>query len=442
MNFRSCHRTVKKISCLMILFCLLGTVVQANAAATISLNTPVLVKVVNETTGEATERKLTVSGYISTGAGNQVAILIKDPTGQPVGARQTTSGENGYFEFNYMLDAVAVEGTYGVTAGGFNVMQPQTCTFDFAVPNNEADICTYQLEGVMGTINGNKIEVTVPSGSDIGEMTAIFTTSPNATVKIGNIVQTSGTAKNDFTIPLVYTVTSENLKTVKQYTVKVEVQPWGEKGKSGGSRGSSNTSFSFSDMAAQVNSTNESPMFNDIAGVEWAREYIQELARKGIVSGTGKSTFEPERAVTREEFIKMLVMAFSLEDQNSTTTFTDVAQGMWYYPYIASAQKAGITTGIGDNLFGVERLITRQEMATMAYRVSQMMNINFSKVNDSQDFADENAIDAYAKKAIAEMQQANVINGMENNYFAPNEKATRAQAAKVIYLLFTARNAK
>ena len=39
----------------------------------------------------------------------------------------------------------------------------------------------------------------------------------------------------------------------------------------------------------------------------------------------------------------------------------------------------------------------------------------------------------YAKTAVSALASANIISGMGDNTFAPNENLTRAQAAKLLY---------
>ena len=48
-------------------------------------------------------------------------------------------------------------------------------------------------------------------------------------------------------------------------------------------------------------------------------------------------------------------------------------------------------------------------------------------------FADESIISDYALDSIKTLSEAGIINGMNDNNFAPFESATRAQAAKMIY---------
>jgi hypothetical protein len=65
------------------------------------------------------------------------------------------------------------------------------------------------------------ISMTVPSGTDVTHLVAIFLTT-GASVKIGPTVQVSGATPNDFTAPVLYTVTAVDTTTAT-YTVTVTV---------------------------------------------------------------------------------------------------------------------------------------------------------------------------------------------------------------------------
>jgi len=77
--------------------------------------------------------------------------------------------------------------------------------------------------GSAGTVNeaAKTIEVTVPSGTNVTALIATFTTT-GTVVRVGSAVQTSGTTPNNFTSPVVYTVTAADGSTVT-YTVNVTV---------------------------------------------------------------------------------------------------------------------------------------------------------------------------------------------------------------------------
>jgi hypothetical protein len=75
------------------------------------------------------------------------------------------------------------------------------------------------------TINGTAIGLTVRNGTNVGALVATFTLSDtNAVAKVGLATQSSGTTPNDFTNPVDYVVTAQDLSTTT-YTVTVTVLP-------------------------------------------------------------------------------------------------------------------------------------------------------------------------------------------------------------------------
>ena len=68
---------------------------------------------------------------------------------------------------------------------------------------------------VTGTINetNKTIALTVPASTDVTNLVATFEVSPGATVKVGEIPQTSGVTPNDFTSAVPYIVTAEDSST-------------------------------------------------------------------------------------------------------------------------------------------------------------------------------------------------------------------------------------
>ncbi len=173
--------------------------------------------------------------------------------------------------------------------------------------------------------------------------------------------------------------------------------------------------------------------FSDISEAQWAEDYINELASKNIINGVGGNLFAPNRNVTREEYLKMLLSAFGVNAQAADTLFTDVDASAWYAPYVSEAVKLGIVTGISDTAFGTGSSITREQMAVMTVR---MLEYTGKKLNAEEvNFTDFDAISQYALDAVSKLCALDIINGMPDGSFAPGESLTRAQAAKVISLI-------
>jgi hypothetical protein len=178
--------------------------------------------------------------------------------------------------------------------------------------------------------------------------------------------------------------------------------------------------------------------FQDLAGVPWAQASIEALAARDIVFGVGDGQFNANGDVTRSEFITMLMRAFSLIDPSAEAGFVDAAQGEWYYSAVASAQQLGIVNGKGDQRFGVQDRISRQEMATILFRTLNVLQSKLESVKPTADFSDQGDIAGYAAGAIRELQAAGIVAGKGGGLFAPLEGATRAEAAAVIYRLLGA----
>ena len=172
--------------------------------------------------------------------------------------------------------------------------------------------------------------------------------------------------------------------------------------------------------------------FNDVGTEHWAYNAITYLADKDIISGMGDGYFNPDGTITREEFIKMLVLAFNLYDETAKTEFEDVAVDSWYYGYVASAYKAGVVSGIDEKHFGTGMNVSRQDIAVMLYRTAKATGVEFS--DENTEFNDFESISDYAREAVSYMSGKGIINGIDGE-FLPLSSATRAQGAKMIYEL-------
>lgn len=205
---------------------------------------------------------------------------------------------------------------------------------------------------------------------------------------------------------------------------------------SGGlSAGMTDTSKEHTDQDYTSSALTPATKFTDLATVPWAAEAIEYLANQKVIQGVRADAFEPDRAVTREEFVKILVGALDVSWSGQVTDFADVDASAWYAPYVFAAAEKGIVQGIDAQHFGIGTEISRQDMAVMLYRTLQILEKELQKTVTVQSFADEAQIAEYAKEAVDALCGYGVMNGVSETEFAPEDHATRAMAAKVIYLL-------
>lgn len=180
--------------------------------------------------------------------------------------------------------------------------------------------------------------------------------------------------------------------------------------------------------------------FDDVTSGSWSSTAIQNLAAKGVILGVNETTFAPNAAVKRADFLLMLMRATGLTAKvEAEGIFNDVASDKYYANAINVAAKLGIVQGYPDGTFEPDQTVTRQEMFVMAYRAIEQLKAVSLSTDDSalQGFSDEADILAYARQIIATFVEAGVVKG-SNDRIEPIGLATRAEVAVFIdRLLFT-----
>ena len=208
----------------------------------------------------------------------------------------------------------------------------------------------------------------------------------------------------------------------------------GGSGGTGSSFGSKNT---YTGKEAEIPNTSDEDSktiypFDDIADISWAADAITQLSYRGVLNGKSERLFTPNDNVTREEFAKIITVAFKLNLVNTECPFGDVDENNWAYPYIRSAYKAGIIKGVSDTEFGYGQNITREDLCVMINRMLTVGELTLPQV-DGGVFGDDGEISDYAKESVYYLERAGIILGDGTN-FNPKASATRAEAAKIVYL--------
>lgn len=180
-----------------------------------------------------------------------------------------------------------------------------------------------------------------------------------------------------------------------------------------------------------VQSLEEKYSFKDMSSYEWANEAVVQLAAKGIISGVGDNMFAPGREITREEFAKLVSLAFDVKDVGNSA-FTDVESSRWSYSAISALASAGIIGGIGDGMFAPERFITRQDMAVIIDRALTKKAIVI-ELQKKEDFSDISDVSDYAKESVAGLYQRGLVSGTGDGNYKPLNYVTRAEAAQILY---------
>ena len=173
-------------------------------------------------------------------------------------------------------------------------------------------------------------------------------------------------------------------------------------------------------------------LYDDLDGALWASEAVYALTDKGIINGKAEGVFAPNDNITREEFVKILICAMGMENNEANyNAFSDIRNDDWFSKYVNIAYRSGIVKGVGDGKFGVGMNITREDMVTMIYNAMKFKGVEIKYGNLL--FNDSESIAEYAKEAVNALYTLGAVNGVSETEFAPKNIATRAQAVKIIY---------
>ena len=151
----------------------------------------------------------------------------------------------------------------------------------------------------------------------------------------------------------------------------------------------------------------------------------------GVINGRTNTEFAPNDNVTREEFVKMIVLLADITVEHGDVTFDDVSESDWFYTAVKAAKQKNIVNGISEYSFGVGQKITRQDMAVIIKNVLAYFNVTLSKKDLT--FTDKEQISDYALDSVSRLVAKGIINGYDDNIFKPKGFATRAEAAKMLY---------
>lgn len=176
----------------------------------------------------------------------------------------------------------------------------------------------------------------------------------------------------------------------------------------------------------------ENQPFRDLDSVSWAKDSIERLRDAGVVNGIGEGLFAPNASVSREEFVKFIVLGLGLELTEATDVdFRDVDRNAWYSSYVLSAASSGVVFGRDDGTFGVGDKITREDMAVMICRALSAKGISTAATGEP-GFTDTAYISDYAAESVSFLNETGILRGLNNGSFEPQSFSTRAQVAVVI----------
>ena len=171
--------------------------------------------------------------------------------------------------------------------------------------------------------------------------------------------------------------------------------------------------------------------FTDIKEADWFYAAVEYAYENGLMVGTSTNTFSPHASTTRAMVVTILHRLEELPAANAANTFGDVADGAWYTDAVLWAAEQGIVSGYGNDKFGPEDAITREQMAAILYRYAQYKGYDITGRADLSKFADADVISSWAQDAMSWASAAKLIQG-DGTKLSPAGNAERCQVAAIL----------
>ncbi len=159
-----------------------------------------------------------------------------------------------------------------------------------------------------------------------------------------------------------------------------------------------------------------------------------EAIQPPFMKGTSKTSFAPNKAMTRAEVASVLYQIKGNKGLPYMSSFKDVDQGKWYGEAIGFVEDQGYMQGIGGGRFEPNREITKSEFAAVAaklFRPTVEKNSWVKRPEMTPAFPDVKR-DYWAYEAISSLKDQGIVTGDQKGLYHPEKTMTRSECTIVL----------
>lgn len=179
--------------------------------------------------------------------------------------------------------------------------------------------------------------------------------------------------------------------------------------------------------------------YSDVAEDHWAYQDISYTSQWGFFSGDENNHFNPDKTLTRAEFIMVLARIGNVQlSRYAGNDFTDVPEDAWYAQAANWGVRRGIISGTGDGKFDPNGIVTREQAATMSYLFLKSIGVFYGTANGHVPYTDVESISPWALEAVKAMYTSKLLTGRADNTFDPQANMSRAEAAALARRVYVA----
>ena len=178
--------------------------------------------------------------------------------------------------------------------------------------------------------------------------------------------------------------------------------------------------------------------FTDVKDSDWFKADVQAVVDAKLMTGTSDTTFTPNGTTTRAMAVTTLYRLAGSPKAAGKTAFTDVAAGSYYEAAVAWAFENKIVSGTSDTTFDPNKAVTREQLAVILFNYAIYNGLEAVTLAENLSaFSDQASISSYAVPALQWAVGQGFITGADGKLM-PAGAATRCQFAAILNRFVTA----
>ena len=182
--------------------------------------------------------------------------------------------------------------------------------------------------------------------------------------------------------------------------------------------------------------------FTDVLDTDWFKADVEKIVESKLMTGTSATTFNPKGVTTRAMVVATLYRLAGSPEVTEKAAFTDVAADSYYEAAVAWAAKNKIASGTSATTFDPNKAVTREQLAKFLFNYAVYQGMDAVTLSENLiSFDDHASVSGYAVPAMQWAVGQGLINGTDGKLL-PTGTATRCQFAAILNRFTAAQSEK
>lgn len=179
--------------------------------------------------------------------------------------------------------------------------------------------------------------------------------------------------------------------------------------------------------------------YEDVSEDAYYYDAVDWSYHNGITNGYDDGNFYPNQVCNRAQAVVLLYRYAQYKGyptnivDDADFIFMDVHTNNYYYDAVRWAQWNGIVNGVSKQRFAPNDICTRAQIVTMLYRMSEFYGVTDTVLSGADCIFLDVPASSYCFDAVCWAQWNEIVNGVDNSRFNPNDICTRAQIVTMLY---------